>query len=918
MRRDMTILEHAHRVFVMQCFGALAISLPIAPAHAYDWLQFGGDAQHSGRNTAETVITPNNVSALTQKYQVTLAATADGAPVFLEGVSTLMGTKDLLFVTTRDGRIIALDAQTGAQVWTHQYGPGTCRINLTGGPCYTTSSPAIDPSRQYVYSYGLDGNVHKYQVGDGTETFDGAWPQPTTLKGFDEKGSSALAIATSSGTTYLYVVHGGYPGDNGDYQGHVTAINLGTGTQKIFNAACSDQAVHFKHLADGVPPTCSTPRNAIWSRPGVIYDAGTDRIFMGSGNGVYDGNHHWSESVIALHPDGSGNAGKPLDSYTPANFQTLDNGDTDLGSTAPAILPVPVTSSVQHLAVQSGKDANLRLINLANLSGQGGPGHVGGEVGTVINVPQGGVVLTQPAVWVNPADSTTWVFVVNSNGASGLQLIFDVNGNPSLSPRWQNVQGGTSPIVANNMVFSISGSTVRALDPVSGNVMWSLARSGGFHWESLIVANGVVYATDGSNRLTAFAIPPVPLVNASFEIPALGAGYQYNPNSVPGIGWTFSHAGIQGNGSAWGAAAAPNGTQTAFLQNISSIAQTLTLNAGSYTLSFQVAQRLCCTSPFVQPVKVSVDGTQIGGLITPSSTSFAPVSITFSVATTGAHTLSFAGTATGDKSTFIDNVTLVPTSLAPTTTTVVSSANPSLVGANVTFTATVNGVAPTGTVAFTSDTVTLAGCGAVAFTGGTINARTATCSSSSLTQGTHSIVAAYGGDAGNAPSTSSTLSQVVNSAGPPPPFVNNSFEIPALGSSYQYNPSAVGIGWTFSAGSGVQGNGGAWGAAPAPAGTQTAFVQSTGSISQTLTLNAGSYTISFQAAQRLCCTSPFVQPVKVSVDGIQIGSLISPASTSFAPVSIPFSVGTTGAHTFTFTGTDGQDKTTFIDSVTVQ
>ena len=119
-----------------------------------------------------------------------------------------------------------------------------------------------------------------------------------------------------------------------------------------------------------------------------------------------------------------------------------------MGSTAPAILPVPANSVVQHLAVQSGKDAKLRLINLANLSGQGGPGHVGGEVGAVINVPQGGVVLTQPAVWVNPTDATTWVFIVNSNGASGLQLVLDVNGNPSLVSRWQNGQGGTSPIVA--------------------------------------------------------------------------------------------------------------------------------------------------------------------------------------------------------------------------------------------------------------------------------------------------------------------------------------------------------------------------------------------------------------------------------------------------------------------------------------
>ncbi len=305
--------------------------------------------------------------------------------------------------------------------------------------------------------------------------------------------------------------------------------------------------------------------------------------------------------------------------------------------------------------------------------------------------------------------------------------------------------------------------------------------------------------------------PPGSLVNGSFEIPALGSGFQYNPGAA-GIGWTFSPgSGIQGNGSAWGAATAPNGTQTAFIQGTGSMTQTITLNAGSYTLSFQAAQRSCCVSPFVQPVKVSVDGTQVG-LISPSSTSFVPFSISFSVGTTGAHTITFTGTNGNDKSTFIDNVTLVP--------------------------------------------------------------------------GTQ--------------------------------IANASFEIPALGSGFQYNPSASGIGWTFSPDSGIQGNGSAWGAASAPSGTQTAFIQGPGSMTQAITLNAGSYTLSFQAARRSCCVSPFVQPVKVSVDGTQIGGLISPASTSFAAFSIPFSVGTSGAHTITFTGTDGNDKTTFIDNVTIQ
>jgi hypothetical protein len=695
---------------LVQCFATLAFSLALGSARAYDWLQFGGDPQHSGNNAAETVLTPANVSGLVQKYQVLLPATADSTPVFLEGVTTQSGVKDLLFVTTRDGRIIALDAQSGTQVWSRQYGPGSCQINGTGGACYTTSSPAIDPTGDYVYSYGLDGNVHKYQVGDGTEIMTGGWPEPATLKGFDEKGSSALAIATSSGVSYLYVLHGGYPGDNGDYQGHVTAINLVTGSQNVFNAACSDQAVHLQHFG-GAAPTCATPRNAIWSRPGVIYDAGTDRIFMGTGNGVYDGIHDWSESVIALHPDGTAGsgatAGKPLDSYTPADFQSLDNSDTDLGSTAPAILPVPVNSKVQHLAVQGGKDAQLRLLNLANLSGQGGPGHVGGEIGTVINLPQGGVVLSQPAVWVNPADGSTWVFVVNGSGASGLRLNFDASGNPSLAPQWQNGQGGTSPVVANNMVFSLSGSTVRALDPLTGGVLWSLARSGGFHWESLIVANGAVYATDGSSHLTAYALgtsqTSTTLVS-SMNPAAVGANVTFTASvngNVPTGSVDFTDAGSLIGGCGGVALSGSGNSKTAGCS-------TSSLAAGKHNIV----------------ATYSGDAANAGS----ASTALSQV-------------INGGGKATS-------------------TTTLASSRNPSKVGRLVTFMASVTGNRPTGTVAFTDGGNTINGCGAVP-----LGARRRTgaphCTTGSLAAGTHNIAATYSGDAANNGS-SATLSQVVN------------------------------------------------------------------------------------------------------------------------------------------------------------
>jgi hypothetical protein len=99
----------------------------------------------------------------------------------------------------------------------------------------------------------------------------------------------------------------------------------------------------------------------------------------------------------------------------------------------------------------------------------------------------------------------------------------------------------------------------------------------------------------------------------------------------------------------------------------------------------------------------------------------------------------------------------------PSTTALASSLNPSGTGARVTFTATVTGSAPTGRVAFTADGTTLTGCATVALPAGTANSKTATCSTTTLTAGTHSIVASYMGDATNRGSTSAALSQVVSS-----------------------------------------------------------------------------------------------------------------------------------------------------------
>jgi outer membrane protein assembly factor BamB len=446
------------------------------------------------------------VVGLQQLFQVNLPAIADGAPAYLHGVQTTQGTKDLLFVTTKNGYIAALDAATGARLWAQQYGPNGCLINLASPTCYTTSSPAIDQSRQFVYSYGLDGHVHKYQVGDGQEIKGGGWPELATTKPFNEKGSASLSIVSApDASSYLYVANSGYLGDRGDYQGHITAINLASGSQRVFNSLCSNKSVHF--LQRPGSPDCPNVQSGIWSRAPVIYDPDTHKIYMVTGNGHFNpGLYNWGDTVFALNPDGSGANGGPLDSYTPDDFNQLDVDDLDLGTTAPAILPVPPQSNVRHLALQSGKDGILRLLNLDNLSGQGGPGHTGGEVGQTIPLPQGDGVYTQPAVWVNPADRSTWAFIASANGISGFKLAVDSSGTPALQTQWTEPVGGTSPIVVNGVLFYASAGGIRALNPLTGRQVWSDPQVASFHWESPIVANGVLYITDENGRLTAYSL----------------------------------------------------------------------------------------------------------------------------------------------------------------------------------------------------------------------------------------------------------------------------------------------------------------------------------------------------------------------------------------------------------------------------
>ena len=147
-------------------------------------------------------------------------------------------------------------------------------------------------------------------------------------------------------------------------------------------------------------------------------------------------------------------------------------------------------------------------------------------------------------------------------------------------------------------------------------------------------------------------------------------------------------------------------------------------------------------------------------------------------------------------------------------------------------------------------------------------------------------------------------------------FSDAGFETPVqtgtAPSNTTYDPS--GSPWTYAGTAGVAGNGSAWGNPTAPEGSQVAFLQSTGSVSQVVTLAAGNYVITFSAAQR--SANHTSQTIVVTVDGTTVGT-ITPAGTTYASYGTSVFTVSAGTHTIKFAGSNptGGDNTAFLDQV---
>jgi len=342
------------------------------------------------------------------------------------------------------------------------------------------------------------------------------------------------------------------------------------------------------------------------------------------------------------------------------------------------------------------------------------------------------------------------------------------------------------------------------------------------------------------------------LANPGFEAPAVGAG-SFDYDAT-GAGWTFTGmAGVAANGSGF-TSANPNAPDGT---QVAFLQETGGMSQ-AVTLTGGVyilgfqAAQRANWSTS-QTFQVLVDG-QVVATVTPAGTAYTSYTTAPFAVTAGSHTIAFVGTDPlgGDNTALVDSVQI-------------------------------SAVARTTPIATGVQSFTLGTSGAVSYV---------------LTNGTHWQYTPAGG---------------VTVSGP----ADAGFETPAVGAgAFQYDPT--GAGWTFTGMAGIAGNGSGFTSANpnAPEGSQVAFLQEAGGMSQAVTLAAGTYTLGFQAAQRANWSTS--QTFQVLVDG-QVVATVTPTGTPYASyTTAPFTVAA-GSHTIAFVGLDplGGDNTALVDAVQV-
>src|SRR5579883_2218359 len=450
-------------------------------------LTYHNDNTRQGVNSTERILTPANVN--TNRFGRLFAYSVDGfvyaQPLVMTNVSIPgKGVHNVLYIATEHNSVYAFDADdnSGANaspLWQTSFlGPGVTTV--PNGDVGTTditpevgvtSTPVIDPVTGTIYlevktkeGAAYVHRLHALDITTGFERTNFNSPAVITCTNYPGVGTgdndgknpphvlwNALrehcrpAMTLLNGAVYMsFASHG----DNQPYHGWMFAYNATNVAQQIgaFNA---------------------TPNGGL----GGFWDGGggpsvdpQGNLYFQTGNGTFDGGttvtstNNYAMSLLKL---ATTNGLKLVDYFAPNNAVALSDGDQDLGSSAPMILPDSAGSPAHpHLVVGGGKTAPIYLVdrdNMGRFNGTANPNNIVQQ----FNGGPGGDRDVSPAFFNNT------LYLIDSNNRIGAYSIANAqfNTTPVESPDAYDNKGGAS--------VSISASGT------SNAIVWAIYNSGG-------------------------------------------------------------------------------------------------------------------------------------------------------------------------------------------------------------------------------------------------------------------------------------------------------------------------------------------------------------------------------------------------------------------------------------------------------
>ena len=460
-----------------------------------DVVTFHNDTARTGANLTETLLTPANVNS-SQFGKIGFFATdglVDAQPLYVASVAIPnRGKRNLLIAVTEHGSAYAFDADSGAAIWhASTLGPGETSSNDFQCVAVTpeigvTATPVIDRWRGtngVVYLVAMtedsDGNYHQrlhaLDLALGTEVFGGPSEIQATYPGTGDNSDGLNVIFDPAQyfervglllqNDIVYMAWASHC-DVRPYTGWIMGYSASTLAQlSVLNIAPNSN------------------RGAIWMSGAGLAGDNTGNIYFAEGNGYFD---------TTLNPAGFptegdyGNAFMKVstqgslavaDYFEMDNQKTENDYDVDLGSGGVVLLPdlKDGTGQVLHLAVSSGKDANIYVLN------RDSPGKFSPNDENIYQELQG---VLPGGVWSTPAYFNNALYYGPVNGTLGAFSIS--NGKLSLTETAQTPNTfrypGTTPSVSangtsNGVVWAVENTSPAVLHAYSASSLNELYNS---------------------------------------------------------------------------------------------------------------------------------------------------------------------------------------------------------------------------------------------------------------------------------------------------------------------------------------------------------------------------------------------------------------------------------------------------------